>query len=130
MRELGLNPRALGENPKAKAKRARRRFRMERTGKSEPFYHTEEWRQLRYRVLRRSDGRCNLCGRSKPHDGVTLHVDHIEPRSKRPDLALVEANLQVLCEDCNMGKGNSDSRDWRPVKQARRQMRALRERRA
>ena len=114
-RYLGLNPRALGENPKAKARRGRRRKRMERNGEVEPFYHTEEWRQLRYRVLRKSDGRCNLCGRSKPANDVTLHVDHIEPRSLRPDLELVESNLQVLCDDCNMGKGNSDNRDWRPT---------------
>ena len=27
--------------------------------------------------------------------------------------ALDVANLQVLCEDCNLGKGNSDTVDWR-----------------
>jgi 5-methylcytosine-specific restriction endonuclease McrA len=42
-----------------------------------------------------------------------IHVDHIIPRSKAPALALVVDNLQPLCEDCNMGKGNRDSIRWR-----------------
>ena len=67
----------------------------------------------RYKALRHSDGRCQLCGRSKRADGVILHVDHIKPRSRFPELALDVANLQVLCEDCNLGKGNSDTVDWR-----------------
>lgn len=76
------------------------------------FYASREWRTLRYRVLRRSSGRCALCGHGSMH-GALLHVDHIVPRSREPRLALVEGNLQVLCEDCNLGKGNSDSIDWR-----------------
>jgi 5-methylcytosine-specific restriction endonuclease McrA len=112
-RDLGINPRALGENPKARKKRQRQRIRMVRGGTVEPFLHTEEWRKLRYQVLRTSDGRCTLCGRSKPKHGVTLHVDHIKPRSGWPELALERTNLQVFCEDCNMGKGNGDCIDWR-----------------
>jgi 5-methylcytosine-specific restriction endonuclease McrA len=112
-RGLGLNPRALGENPKAKKRRERQRLRIKREGKVEPFYMTEAWRALRYQVLRSSDGRCTLCGRSKPRHGVTLHVDHIKPRSHFPELELERSNLQVLCEDCNLGKGNSDMTDWR-----------------
>lgn len=76
------------------------------------FYASREWRVLRYRVLRRSNGRCACCGRSSA-DGIQIHVDHIQPRSKAPELALVEGNLQILCADCNMGKGNTDSIDWR-----------------
>jgi 5-methylcytosine-specific restriction endonuclease McrA len=45
-----------------------------------------------------------------------MHVDHIKPRSKYPHLALRESNLQVLCEACNLGKGNWDETDWRPLK--------------
>jgi 5-methylcytosine-specific restriction endonuclease McrA len=70
------------------------------------FYDTREWRELRWKVLRKSDMRCNACGRSRS-DGIILHVDHIKPRSKYPELELVESNLQVLCEDCNIGKSNT-----------------------
>ena len=77
------------------------------------FYEAPEWRAVRFEALKASDGRCCLCGRSKRTDGVTIHVDHIKPRSIRPDLQLDPDNLQVLCEDCNMGKSNRDETDWR-----------------
>lgn len=113
-RRLGLNPRALGENPRAKSKRLKfKAYIKKKAIESGDFYSTEEWRRLRYRVLRKSDGRCTLCGRSKPEHGVTLHVDHIKPRVHWPELAMVETNLQVLCADCNLGKGATDQRDWR-----------------
>jgi 5-methylcytosine-specific restriction endonuclease McrA len=28
-------------------------------------------------------------------------------------LELTLSNLQVLCEDCNLGKSNTDATDWR-----------------
>lgn len=77
------------------------------------FYMSPAWRSMRYEALRLNDGRCELCGASK-HDGVSLHVDHIMPRSKWPRLELELSNLQVLCVDCNMGKSNRDNTDWRP----------------
>ena len=70
------------------------------------FYATDEWRKLRWRVLSQSDGKCLMCGRNSSH-GIVLHVDHIKPRSKYPALELEIENLQVLCEDCNLGKGAS-----------------------
>ena len=76
------------------------------------FYMSREWRALRYEVLKANDGRCELCGAGK-HDGIRLHVDHIKPRSKFPHLSLVATNLQILCEDCNLGKSNKDDTDWR-----------------
>lgn len=42
-----------------------------------------------------------------------MQVDHIQPLSKYPELALVEDNLQVLCKDCNMGKSNQYADDFR-----------------
>lgn len=42
-----------------------------------------------------------------------LHVDHIKPRAEFPELSLVKENLQVLCVDCNMGKGAWDETDFR-----------------
>lgn len=79
---------------------------------SEKFYSSKKWRELRYIALSNSDGKCNLCG-ATAHDGVTLHVDHIKPRSKYPDLEHDLDNLQVICSDCNLGKSNYDDRDWR-----------------
>jgi len=72
------------------------------------FYDTQEWRAVRYQALKRSGRRCELCGA-----GGELHVDHVKPRSRFPELALTVANLQVLCRDCNLGKLNCDAIDWR-----------------
>lgn len=58
---------------------------------------------LRYEVLERDGGRCLLCGRS-PVDGIQLHVDHVIPWSKGGRTEL--SNLQTLCQECNLGKGN------------------------
>jgi 5-methylcytosine-specific restriction endonuclease McrA len=77
------------------------------------FYWSDEWRALRYRRLKDSDGCCCLCGRSRRAHGIVLHVDHIKPRSKHPEIELVFENTQVLCEDCNLGKSNRCDRDWR-----------------
>lgn len=77
------------------------------------FYKSLEWKRLRYEVLRESRGYCSICGRDVRH-GAILHVDHIIPLSKDWTLRLDKNNLQVLCEDCNMGKLNTDAIDWRP----------------
>lgn len=73
------------------------------------FYKSREWLDLRYRVLRKFGQVCMLCGQDKGR----MHVDHIRPRSKAPALALNFDNLQVLCEECNLGKSNKDSQDFR-----------------
>ncbi len=76
------------------------------------FYKSKEWRSLRVKALTKLGRKCCLCGRS-PKDGIILHVDHIKPRSKHPSLELELSNLQVLCEDCNLGKSNKYDEDWR-----------------
>lgn len=86
--------------------------KVERTKEDQDFTKTKSWRELRYIALSNSEGMCNLCGASA-HDGAILHVDHIIPRSVRPDLQEDLDNLQVLCADCNVGKSNYDSEDWR-----------------
>lgn len=78
----------------------------------EEFYRSIEWQSVRYNVLKEQGGKCQLCGRSRK-DGIVLHVDHIIPLSKDWSKRLDKNNLQVLCEDCNMGKSNTDSIDWR-----------------
>lgn len=79
---------------------------------SDEFYKSNAWRHLRYLALKNSEGCCNLCG-ARAADGVTIHVDHIKPRSKYPEHELDLSNLQVLCEDCNFGKSNIDETNWK-----------------
>lgn len=97
-----------------KQKRKRKRDKKKLSKKTTSFYLTDEWRKLRYRVLRKYKARCMCCGRNRQEHGVTIHVDHIKPRSKFPKLELDFNNLQILCEDCNLGKSNIDQTDWRP----------------
>lgn len=79
---------------------------------SDNFLTSQEWLDLRYRVLKKHNGCCQLCG-SRGSETNPIQADHIKPRSKFPELALSEANLQVLCRSCNIGKGNRDDTDWR-----------------
>ena len=78
-------------------------------GMKEDFYKTREWRELRYKVLVKYGKVCQCCGEKQGY----IHVDHILPRSLYPDKELMENNLQVLCEACNIGKTNRDETDWR-----------------
>lgn len=78
------------------------------------FYNTWAWKDIRYQALDKCGRRCMSCGASPLKDNkVVLHVDHIKPFRKYPELALDINNLQVLCEDCNMGKGYWDETDFR-----------------
>lgn len=76
------------------------------------FYESDEWRALRYQALKVYGRKCSVCG-ATPESGKIMHVDHIKPRSRFPELALLLENLQVLCEDCNIGKSNKDTIKWR-----------------
>ena len=68
------------------------------------FYDTWGWKRARMEALRRYGRRCMCCGWT-PGDGPGfLAVDHIKPLALHPHLALAQDNLQVLCNDCNMGK--------------------------
>ena len=78
------------------------------------FYKSKEWRRLRVRVLEKYECKCMMCGHSPKEHGIVIHVDHIKPRSTHPHLQLKEDNLQLLCEDCNLGKSNKYKTDWRP----------------
>lgn len=92
--------------------------RRRKKRESKEFYYSREWRELRVKALVKYGRKCCLCGRGV-EDGIVLHVDHIKPRSKRPDLELDINNLQILCEDCNLGKSNRYSEDWRIQPQSR-----------
>lgn len=108
-------PRAAPHLDRAAAAPARRHVEAVRAApayRDGGFYSSDAWRVVRYDALRRSHGICECCG-APPARGRPLHVDHIKPRSRFPDLALELSNLQVLCSDCNLGKGNTDEIDWR-----------------
>lgn len=80
---------------------------------SDGFLRSAEWKFTRYEALLKYKAKCACCG-ATAKDGAKLNVDHIKPRKTHPELALDINNLQVLCGDCNRGKGNRDSTDWRP----------------
>ena len=59
---------------------------------------------LRFRVFERYHHRCVFCGRSAATDPtISLHVDHIIPWARGGETVI--DNLQLLCSDCNLGKG-------------------------
>lgn len=76
------------------------------------FLKTYEWRRVRMIALKKYGAKCQCCG-ATPATGAVMNVDHIKPRKLFPQLALDPDNLQILCNDCNHGKGNWDITDWR-----------------
>lgn len=72
-------------------------------------------------VLKESARRCMCCG-ATPDDtdmagnAVKIVVDHIKPLHHYWNLRLKKSNLQILCDECNQGKGAWDETDHRPTK--------------
>jgi 5-methylcytosine-specific restriction endonuclease McrA len=79
---------------------------------TDAFLSTFQWRKVRMEALKKYGPRCQCCG-ATPATGAVMNVDHIKPRKKWPSLALDVNNLQILCHECNHGKGNWDDTDWR-----------------
>jgi 5-methylcytosine-specific restriction endonuclease McrA len=66
----------------------------------------------RYSVLAKSGFKCQACGaRPGPDNDITLHIDHIIPFTMGGTSE--ESNLQVLCYECNISKGNRFAIDHR-----------------
>ena len=63
--------------------------------------HSKEYRLWREAVFIRDDFTCRFCGQR----GGRLNADHIKPFSKGGEST--KDNLQTLCSDCNLGKGNN-----------------------
>lgn len=82
---------------------------------SDEFLSSFEWRRVRMQALKLYGPRCMCCG-ATPADGAVMNVDHIKPRKLFPSQALDLSNLQILCHECNHGKGNWDMTDWRQNK--------------
>ena len=61
----------------------------------------------RFRVMKRDDFKCVLCGASPANkSGCELHIDHIVPWSLGGET--VEENLRTLCSECNLGRSNKE----------------------
>ena len=61
--------------------------------------------RLRYKILKRDNFKCCICGRNPANDPtIELHIDHIIPYSKGGET--IESNLRTLCSDCNLGKSD------------------------
>lgn len=64
------------------------------------FYNSAKWIRKRKAILRRDKYMCQECrkyGRMTP----AVYVHHIEHLEDRPDLALVDSNLESVCMACH-----------------------------
>jgi 5-methylcytosine-specific restriction endonuclease McrA len=62
---------------------------------------------VRWRILKRDEYRCVLCGRSPAtHAGLSLQIDHVIPVSRGGGDE--EANLRTLCGECNNGRKDGE----------------------
>lgn len=74
--------------------------------KRDAFLASDKWRKLRFETLSKYR-KCLLCGSKEE-----LHCDHIKPMFHFWELRDDPDNLQILCKECNFGKGIS-SADFR-----------------
>ncbi len=98
------------ENPLNHPKNKRKKNKKDKIQTKSEFYRTPEWETLRKKTLKIYGCICMKCNTKN----MVMHVDHIKPRSKYPELALDFNNLQVLCKKCNEDKSNTDETDYRP----------------
>lgn len=81
--------------------------------RSDDLYHTFRWTRLS-RAFRQSHPLCAECARNGRLKAAEV-VDHITPFPVCRDF-FDESNLQSLCSDCNIAKGNRDKAviaEWR-----------------
>ncbi len=81
--------------------------------RSDDLYHTFRWTRLS-RAFRQSHPLCAECARNGRLRAAEV-VDHIVPFPVCRDF-FDEGNLQSLCSDCNIAKGNRDKvviSEWR-----------------
>jgi 5-methylcytosine-specific restriction endonuclease McrA len=107
-------PREKKAKPAKLPKASKKTKRAKSKAEFDAFYQTREWRKLRFAALLKYGRKCMCCYAT---DKV-MHVDHVKPRSKFPELELELSNLQILCEDCNMGKGGWSQADFRESESA------------
>lgn len=78
---------------------------------AQEFYQSRAWKRVRLRILIRDGRICRCCG-ATPDAGAVMNVDHIRSLRHFWHLRLDETNLQVLCADCNCGKGNDEIQEF------------------
>ena len=66
-------------------------------------------KELRDTIKRRDNFTCQICGKYMP-DEVGLHIDHII--SVKNGGKSIESNLRVLCDKCNLKKGQKNDNDF------------------
>ncbi|MGB3299992.1 MAG: HNH endonuclease signature motif containing protein [Phormidesmis sp.] len=66
----------------------------------------QKWKQEQYSL---QAGQCPSCKKSISLKGS--HIDHIKPLSRYPSLAIAPHNLRILCADCNVSKGATETMD-------------------
>ena len=64
------------------------------------FYHSQRWRTVRRKALRRDKFLCVECSRYGKKTPATV-VHHIKERSAYPELEYELGNLESLCEACH-----------------------------
>lgn len=74
---------------------------------------TFDWWELSQAAIKIYGAICMKC-RADSFGPGSICVDHIQPRSMKPELARDIENLQILCERCNTRKGNREIVDYRP----------------
>ena len=104
----GTKKSQIVRNPKSKITKAQK----------SDFYKSWEWRTLRMEALKDRGSRCECCGATPEHMDMSglptkICVDHIQPISLYWHRRLDRTNLQILCDECNQGKGAWDETDWR-----------------
>lgn len=116
--EAHQKKRAARKERKAKRKAEAAKRHKPSSNDRETFYASWEWRTLRMKVLQTQGRVCKCCGAmpgqlTEGGEPVRLVVDHIKPLGTHWELRLTYANLQVLCDSCNMGKGGRHIVDFR-----------------
>ena len=82
-------------------------FEAARTeGRRLPRRYAEEG--IRLALQGETDSKCAYC-ESRIRHVTTEHVEHIEPKSRRPDLLLEWSNLTIACPKCNQHKADYHS---------------------
>lgn len=106
------------QNPYKPSRKPKHKLKAPSVSSKEQFYKSWEWRTIRMEVLTQHGRACQCCGaepgmKTAAGEPVRICVDHIKPLSKFWHLRLDRTNLQVLCDECNQGKGAWDQTDFR-----------------
>ncbi|GAB1376799.1 hypothetical protein MASR1M48_16510 [Lactococcus petauri] len=110
------------ELPKRKrtSHKAKKQFKevekLKEVKKWHPKCDKDRWYVLRNCVYRIYEKRCMKCKTtSRP-----MHMDHIFPVARYPELRYSLRNLQILCCDCNIEKLHLNTNDYRTFDDKRR----------